>query len=105
MILIIIPNVILDITLTNGILPHVNHYVLVIGHMMKKLIHAIMNTFVLKRSIMIHMLMLVLAGTLLNAMEINSLTVLVVNVKFLVLYGLKKITGVIVLKIISTIYQ
>jgi hypothetical protein len=49
--------------------------------------------------------MLVSAGTLLNAQENNSLTVLVVNVKFLVLYGLKKITGVIVLKIISTIYQ
>jgi hypothetical protein len=54
---------------------------------------------------MIQHLMLVLAGTLLNAQENNSLTVFLVNVKFLVLYGLKKMAGVIVLKIISSIYQ
>jgi len=90
----------------NGILNHVNHYVLVIGCLMKKLVNAFMHTFVLNRSIMIQNLMLVSAGTLiLNAQENNSLTVFLVNVKFLVLYGLKKITGVIVLKIISTIYQ
>jgi len=93
----------------NGILTHVNHYVLVIGCMMNKLVNAFMHTFVLKMSIMIHIMMLVSAGTLLNAQENNSITVLVVNVKFLVLYGLKimimVMVGVIVLKIISTIYQ
>jgi hypothetical protein len=57
---------------------------------------------VLIMSIMIQNLMLVLAGLLLNAQETNTLMVLIVNVKFLVLFGLKNNNGVIVLKIIST---
>lgn len=92
----------LDSTLMNGLLWNVNHYVLVIGCTMKLLVNALVFTCVLIMSIMIQNLMLVLAGLLLNAQETNTLTVLIVNVKFLVLYGLKNNNGVIVLKIIST---
>jgi hypothetical protein len=69
---------------------------------MKLLVNALVFTCVLIMSIMIQNLMLVLAGPLLNAQETNTLTVLIVNVKFLVLFGLKNNNGVIVLKIIST---
>lgn len=89
----------------NGLLSCVNHYVLVIGSMIKKLMNAIVYTCVLIRSIMIQNLMLVLAGTLLNAMEAHTLTVLIVHVKFLVLDGLKIYNGVIVMKIISIYYH
>jgi hypothetical protein len=54
--LIIIPTVIWDITLMNGLLKNVNHYVLVIGLMTKKLIHAIVSILVLNMSIMILLL-------------------------------------------------
>jgi len=74
----------------NGLLSCVNHYVLVIGNGIKTMKYAIVYTCVLeKRSIMIQNLMLVLAGTLLNAKEANTITVLIVHVKFLVLDGLK----------------
>jgi hypothetical protein len=88
MILIIIPTVIWDITLMNGLLKNVNHYVLVIGLMTKKLIHAIVSILVLSMSIMILLLKLVFLGTLLlNAQDQDSLMVLIVNVKFQVLFG------------------
>jgi hypothetical protein len=88
MILIIIPTVIWDITLMNGLLKNVNHYVLVIGLMTKKLIHAIVSILVLNMSIMILLLKLVFLGTLLlNAQDQDSLMVLIVNVKFQVLFG------------------
>jgi hypothetical protein len=88
MILIIIPTVIWDITLMNGLLKNVNHYVLVIGLMTKILIHAIVSILVLNMSIMILLLKLVFLGTLLlNAQDQDSLMVLIVNVKFQVLFG------------------
>jgi len=102
MIPIIIPTVILDITMMNGILSNVNHYVLVIGLMMKKMTNVLVFTLVLNMSFTILLLICVFHGKLLNAQDHNSLTVLVVNVKFLVLYLMKNLTGVYVLKIIST---
>jgi hypothetical protein len=84
----IIKSVIWDITLMNGLLKNVNHYVLVIGLMTKKLIHAIVSILVLNMSIMILLLKLVFLGTLLlNAQDQDSLMVLIVNVKFQVLFG------------------
>jgi hypothetical protein len=81
----------------NGLLKNVNHYVLVIGLMTKKLIHAIVSILVLNMSIMILLLKLVFLGTLLlNAQDQDSLMVLIVNVKFQVLFGLKKNSGVFV---------
>lgn len=72
----------------NGLLWNVNHYVLVIGLMTKKLIHAIVSILVLSMSIMILLLKLVFLGTLLlNAQDQDSLMVLIVNVKFQVLFG------------------
>jgi hypothetical protein len=72
----------------NGLLKNVNHYVLVIGLMTKKLIHAIVSILVLSMSIMILLLKLVFLGTLLlNAQDQDSLMVLIVNVKFQVLFG------------------
>ena len=97
MILIIIPTVISDISLMIIILVHVNQNVLVIGLMKKLLMNASINLLVLKRSIMILMLKNVYLGTLLmTAQDQDSGMVLCVNVKFLVLSGVKKITGVFV---------
>jgi hypothetical protein len=63
---------------------------------------ALVFTLVLKMSITILLMKCVFHGKLLNAQDHNSLTVLVANVKFLVLYSITILTGVNVLKIIST---
>jgi hypothetical protein len=103
MTLIIIPTVISDISLMISILTHVNHYVLVIGLMITLLTNAFMSSLVLKMSIMNLLLELVFLGTLLLiAQDQDSLMVLIVNVKFQVLLGVKNNSGVFVKLMINS---
>mgnify|MGYP006164543129 CR=1 FL=1 len=103
MTLIIIPTVISDISLMISILTHVNHYVLVIGLMITLLTNAFMFSLVLKMSIMNLLLELVFLGTLLLiAQDQDSLMVLIVNVKFQVLLGVKNNSGVFVKLMINS---
>jgi hypothetical protein len=101
--LIIIPTVISDISLMISILALVNHYVLVIGLMMKKMINAFMLSLVLKMSTIILILDIVNYGALLlNVLDQDSLMVLIVNVKFQVLLGMKNNSGVFVKLMINS---
>jgi hypothetical protein len=103
MTLIIIPTVISDISLMISILALVNHYVLVIGLMMKKMINAFMLSLVLKMSTIILILDIVNYGALLlNVLDQDSLMVLIVNVKFQVLLGMKNNSGVFVKLMINS---
>jgi hypothetical protein len=86
-----------------SILALVNHYVLVIGLMMKKMINAFMLSLVLKMSTIILILDIVNYGALLlNVLDQDSLMVLIVNVKFQVLLGMKNNSGVFVKLMINS---